>query len=88
MKRTTSLAAAVTAAAIIATPVGANAVAVAATSAPAAVVATQQAAALPELPALESFAPNPLTVLALPFSNFELIRQAAFVVTGYKTNAA
>lgn len=86
MKRTTSLAAAVTAAAIIATPIGANAAA--ATSAPAAVVATQQAAALPELPALESFAPNPLTVLALPFSNFELIRQAAFVVTGYKTNAA
>lgn len=86
MKRTTSLAAAVTAAAIIAAPVGANAAA--ATSAPAAVVATQQAAALPELPALESFAPNPLTVLALPLSNFELIRQAAFVFTGYKTNAA
>ncbi|NMD55082.1 MULTISPECIES: hypothetical protein [Tsukamurella] len=86
MKRTTSLAAAVTAAAIIATPVGANAVA--ATSAPTAVVATQQAAALPEPPALESFAPDPLKILALPFSNFELIRTSAFVVTGYKTNAA
>ncbi|MGV7591815.1 hypothetical protein PJI74_29990, partial [Mycobacterium kansasii] len=27
-------------------------------------------------------------MLALPLSNFELIRQAAFVFTGYKTNAA
>ncbi|MGC5025208.1 hypothetical protein ACLQ3K_10690 [Tsukamurella sp. DT100] len=88
MKRTTSLAAAVTAAAIIANPVGANAVAATSAPAPAAVVSTQQAAALPELPALESFAPDPLTVLALPFSNFELIRTSAFVFTGYKTNAA
>lgn len=88
MKRTTSLAAAVTAAAIIATPVGANAVAATSAPAPAAVVSAQQAAALPELPALESFAPDPLKVLALPFSNFELIRTSAFVFTGYKTNAA
>ncbi|CAM3923740.1 hypothetical protein ACXYTP_18235 [Tsukamurella ocularis] len=88
MKRTTSLAAAVTAAAIIATPVGANAVAATSAPAPVVVVADEQAAALPELPALESFAPDPLKVLALPFSNFELIRQSAFVFTGYKTNAA
>ncbi|KXP03746.1 hypothetical protein [Tsukamurella pseudospumae] len=80
MKRTTSLAAAVAAAAIIATPVAGTSAAV---TAPAPAAAVVNAAQAPTLPPVESFAPDPLKVLALPFSNFELIRTSAFVITGY-----
>ncbi|WP_019200691.1 hypothetical protein [Tsukamurella sp. 1534] len=88
MNRTTSLAAAFTAAAIFATPV-AGASAATTSTAPAAVAAS--AASAPgdiALPGAGSFNPDPLAVLALPFSNFELIRTSAFVVTGYKMDKA
>src|SRR5436305_1195685 len=85
MKRTTSLAAAVTAAAIIATPVAGTATA--ATSRQSATLAAASAPLADIAPAAGGFRPGPLKVLALPFSNYDLIVQSAFVYNGtYKNN--